>query len=80
MIMLYLMMLCIAAKSNKNGALMLSDDLAYDDNIIASLTQMDVKLVQSALQALMKFGFITQKDGTYCIQGYNNLAVIPTET
>ncbi len=61
---LFLMLLSLAAKSNRDGALMLTDDIPYDEPIIASLVPLDSKQVQPALQLLTRYGLIAQQDAS----------------
>jgi hypothetical protein len=51
---LFLMLLSLAAKSNRDGALMLTDDLPYDKAILLSLIPLDAKQLQPALKCRSK--------------------------
>ena len=67
---LFLMLLSLAAKSNRDGALMLTDDIPYDEPVIASLVPLDSKQVQPALQLLTRYGLIAQQDGIYRVPDF----------
>jgi hypothetical protein len=67
---LFLMLLSLAAKSNRDGALMLTDDLPYDEAILLSLIPLDAKQLQPALQLLTRYGLIAQQDGIYRVTDY----------
>ena len=45
---LFLMLLSLAAKANRGGELLLTDDIPYDETIIASLVPLDTKQIQPA--------------------------------
>ena len=70
---LYLMLVAFAAKSNRGGALYVADDIPYDVESIASLTHMDAKVVQNALNLLAKYGLIRVKCDVIWIAGYAKL-------
>ena len=51
-VLLYIMLVDFAAKSNRNGALYVADGIPYDAEVIANLTRMDAAVVTSALESL----------------------------
>lgn len=74
-VMTYLMMVMLAAKSNQNGALYVADGIPYDAEMLASLTQMDVSAFKKTLELLVKYGLIEEKDGILDVIGYSRLVV-----
>lgn len=72
-ICLYLMLIAFAAKSNRGGALYVADDIPYDAESIASLTHMNAKFVQNALNSLAKYGLIRMKNDAFYNVGYGKL-------
>lgn len=69
-VLVYLMLLLTAIKSENDGKLMLCDGVPHDEAIISSLYNFPSKQVKDALELLVKFGLLTQEDGIYCISQY----------
>ncbi|MDD3416822.1 MAG: phage replisome organizer N-terminal domain-containing protein [Lachnospiraceae bacterium] len=69
-VLVYLMLLLTAIKSENDGKLMLCDGVPHDEAIISSLYNFPSKQVKDALELLAKFGLLTQEDGIYCISQY----------
>lgn len=67
---LFLMLLGLAAKANRGGELLLTDEIPYDETIIASLVPLDTKQIQPALQSLVKYGLLAQHEGVYSVPDY----------
>ena len=72
-ILLYIMLVDFAAKSNRNGALYVADGIPYDAEVIANLTRMDTAVVKSALDSLQRFGLIRVNDDAIFVVGYAQL-------
>ncbi len=72
-ILLYIMLVDFAAKSNRNGALYVADGIPYDAEVIANLTRMDAPAVKSALDALQRFGLIRVDDNAISVADYAQL-------
>ncbi len=72
-ILLYIMLVDFAAKSNRNGALYVADGIPYDAEVIANLTRMDAAVVKSALDSLQRFGMIRVDDDAISVVAYAQL-------
>ena len=72
-ILLYIMLLEFAARSNRSGALFVADGIPYDAEMIASLTRMDTAAVKSALESLQRFGLIRVDNDAISVVGYAQL-------
>lgn len=72
-VLLYIMLVDFAAKSNRNGALYVADDIPYDAEVIANLTRMDAAVVKSALDLLQRFGMIRVDDDAITVVAYARL-------
>lgn len=72
-VLLYIMLVDFAAKSNRNGALYVADGIPYDTEVIANLTRMDTAVVKSALESLQRFGLIRVNDDAISVVGYAQL-------
>lgn len=72
-VLLYIMLVDFAAKSNRNGALYVADDIPYDAEVIANLTRMDAAVVKSALESLQRFGMIRMDDDAITVVAYAHL-------
>ena len=72
-VLLYIMLVDFAAKSNRNGALYVADGIPYDAEVIANLTRMDTAVVKSALDSLQRFGLIRVNDDAIFVVGYAQL-------
>lgn len=71
-ILLYIMLLEFAAKSNRSGALYVADGIPYDAEMIASLTRMDAAMVKSGLESLQRYGLIDTAGDAISVVGYAN--------
>ena len=69
-VLLYIMLVDFAAKSNRNGALYVADGIPYDAEVIANLTRMDAAVVKSALESLQRFGLIHVENEAISVVGY----------
>lgn len=69
-VLLYIMLVDFAAKSNRNGALYVADGIPYDAEVIANLTRMDAAVVKSALKSLQRFGLIHVENEAISVVGY----------
>ena len=72
-VLLYIMLVDFAAKSNRNGALYVADGIPYDAEVIANLTRMDASVVKSALESLQRFGLIRIDDDAIFVVDYAHL-------
>lgn len=58
MIVIWLRLLCLCGKSNNGGLLMMTDKIAYTDEMLASIFNRDVKSIQMALTTFEKLDMI----------------------
>ena len=72
-ILLYIMLVDFAVKSNRNGALYVADGIPYDAEVIANLTRMDTAVVKSALDSLQRFGLIRVDNDAISVVAYTQL-------
>ncbi|MDU7339313.1 MAG: phage replisome organizer N-terminal domain-containing protein [Clostridium sp.] len=57
-VVIWFKLLCLAGKSNANGFLMMTDKIAYTDEILASVFDRDIKLIQLSLSTFQKLDMI----------------------
>lgn len=57
-VVIWFKLLCLAGKSNSNGFLMMTDKIAYTDDILASIFDRDIKLIQLSLVTFEKLDMV----------------------
>jgi predicted phage replisome organizer len=57
-IVIWFRILCLAGKSNSSGLLMMTDRIAYTDDMLSSIFKRDIKSIQLALNTFLKLGMI----------------------
>ena len=57
-IVIWFRLLCLAGKSNSNGLLMMTDRIAYTDEMLASIFKRDIKVIQFAISTFEKLGMV----------------------
>ena len=57
-IVIWFRILCLAGKSNSSGLLMMTDRIAYTDDMLSSIFNRDIKSIQLALNTFFKLGMI----------------------
>lgn len=62
-ILFYLKLLCESV--DHEGNLMFNDSIAYDEDMLATITGTDVDIVKNAIAVFSKFGMIQKEDGTF---------------
>lgn len=62
MIVIWFKILCLAGKSNQNGLLMMTDKIAYTDQMLASVFSRDIKAIQLSLNVFSNLGMIEMID------------------
>lgn len=67
-ITIWFKLLCLAGKTNNDGIFMLSDKIAYTDEMLAAIFHRDISTVRMALNTFEQFGMI---------EIVNNVIVIP---
>ena len=75
-ILMYIMLITIAVKSDAGGCLMLCEGIPYDDKILSSILSLPLSVVKSGLEMLVKFGLLTVTDSVYLLVGYDEYADI----
>ena len=58
MIVIWFKILCVAGKSNHNGMLMLTDELAYTEDMLSSVFNRDPRMIHLALTTFQRMGMI----------------------
>lgn len=61
-IVIWFRILCLAGKSNSNGMLMMTDRIAYTDEMLSSIFNRDIKSIQLALNIFKELGMIEMID------------------
>ncbi|MGB7594575.1 MAG: phage replisome organizer N-terminal domain-containing protein [Erysipelotrichaceae bacterium] len=61
-IVIWFRLLCLAGKSNRAGVLMMTDRIAYTDEMLASIFNRDIKIIQLALSIFESLGMIEVMD------------------
>lgn len=61
-IVIWFRILCLAGKSNSNGSLMMTDRIAYTDEMLASIFKRDIKVIQFAIATFEKLGMVELMD------------------
>ena len=77
-ILMYIMLITVAVKSDAGGRLMLCEGIPYDDKILSSILNLPLSVVKSGLEMLVKFGLLTVTDSVYLLTGYDEYADIKT--
>jgi len=69
--LMWFKLLCVAGKTNQNGLLMLTDRIAYTEDMLAAIFRRDVKLVRLALQTFESMGMVEIRDNNLCVVNWN---------
>ena len=69
-LIVYLHLLCMAVKQDREGKLMLYGNIPLDDATIARLMYKTEKAVETCMKLLMDFHLITLSNGSYYIVGF----------
>lgn len=70
-IVIWFKLLAFAGKSNNNGVFMLSDKIAYTDEMLATIFRRPLNTVRMALQTFETFGMIEINDGVISIANWD---------
>ena len=70
-IVIWFKLLTFAGKQNNNGVFMMSNRIAYTDEMLASIFRRDVNTVRLALNAFVQFGMIEIVDDVITIPNWN---------
>ena len=77
-ILLYMMLIAVAVKSDANGKLMLFEGIPYDDTYLSSILSLPSTTVKSGLELLVKFGLLTVSDSVFSLSNYDEYADMKT--
>jgi len=69
-LIVYLHLLCMAVKQEREGRLMLYGNIPLDNATIARLMYKTEKAVETCMKLLMDFHLIAQSNGSYYIVGF----------
>lgn len=69
-LIVYLHLLCMAVKQDREGRLMLYGNIPLDDATIARLMYKTEKAIETSMKLLMDFHLITLSNGSYYIVGF----------
>lgn len=70
-IVIWFKLLCLAGKQNNGGVIMISDRIAYTDEMLATIFHRPLNSVRLALDVFEKFGMIEVVDDTITIPNWN---------
>lgn len=70
-IVIWFKLLTFAGKQNNNGVFLMSNRIAYTDEMLASIFRRDVNTVRLALKAFEQFGMIEIIDNVICIPNWS---------
>lgn len=66
----WIKLLCLAGKCNESGFLMLTREIPYTDEMLASRFCMDIGIVQRALAVFQKLGMVEVIDSVYMVSNW----------
>lgn len=69
-IVIWFRLLCLAGKSNANGLLMMTDRLAYTDEMLASVFNRDIKVIKFAIITYEKLGMVELMDNRFYLTNW----------
>ena len=69
-LIVYLQLLCMAVKQDREGRLMLYGNVPLDDATIARLMYKTEKAIETSMKLLMDFHLIVLSNGSYYIVGF----------
>lgn len=69
-IVIWFKLLCLAGKQNNSGVFMMSNRVAYTDEMLATIFRRDVNTVRLALNTFEQFGMIEIVDGVLTIPNW----------
>ena len=71
MITIWFKLLCLAGKTNNNGVFLLSEKLAYTDEMLSAVFKRELPLVRQALEKFEQLGMVEIIDNTITIPNWN---------
>lgn len=69
-IVIWFRLLCLAGKSNTNGFLMMTDRIAYTDEMLSSIFKRDIKVIQLALSIFKNLGMVEIVDNAFYLTNW----------
>ena len=69
-IVIWFKLLALAGHTNNSGVFLLTESIAYDENMLAAVFRRDVEMVKLALDTFEKFGMIERVDGVITIPNW----------
>lgn len=69
--LLWVKLLCLAGKHCPEGQLLLTADMPYTPQMLATVLRMEKRFVERALQLFCSFGMLTLRDGIYSVTNWN---------
>ena len=69
-IVIWFKLLCMAGKQNNGGVFMLSDKIAYTDEMLATIFRRPINIVRLALNTFEQFGMIEIVNNAYTIPNW----------
>ena len=70
-IVIWFKLLCLAGQSNNSGVFMLSDRIAYTDEMLAAIFRRDISTVRLALSTFQQYGMIEVIDDVFTIPNWD---------
>ena len=70
-VLVYLMLVAIAVSYEKDGAVMLCDDMALTEKMMSVVLSMPSAIITETLKQLIEFGFIRFENDVYIITDYD---------
>lgn len=70
LLVIWLKLLCLAGKQNNGGAFMISEEVPYTVEMLATIFRRPVGIVRQALETFKTFGMITQENGVIRITNW----------
>ena len=69
-VVVWVKILCLAGCVNRNGDLMLTDEIAYTDQTLATEFDMPLPTIQAALDIFERFGMVEVTDNILCVKNW----------
>ena len=79
-VLIWVMLLTMAGRCNANGLIFLTENIPYNEKLLADELGFDESVIQLALTALENFGMITRDGNMLAIPGWEEHQNIETET
>ncbi|PXX77395.1 phage replisome organizer N-terminal domain-containing protein [Dielma fastidiosa] len=71
LIIIWFKLLCLAGKCNSGGYIMLTDKLAYTDEMLSSIFRKDIKMIQFALNTFQMLDMVEIVENRYFISNWD---------